>query len=64
MLKALKSDNLVTTCNPEWCAAFSKDFHKRFLNLLSYSFRKFPSVLSLSIMEAAEIRNEIVKKKK
>ncbi|CAB4421357.1 unnamed protein product [Rhizophagus irregularis] len=26
MLKALKSDDLVTTCDPEWLAAFSKDF--------------------------------------
>jgi N-acetyltransferase 10 len=61
MLKALKSDDLVTTCDPEWLAAFSKDFHKRFLNLLSYNFRNFPSVLSLSIMEAADAGNENAK---
>ncbi|CAG8521951.1 6254_t:CDS:10 [Diversispora eburnea] len=58
MLKALKSDDLIVKCNPEWLKAFSKDFHKRFLNLLSYQFRNFPSVLSLSIMEASEIGNE------
>jgi N-acetyltransferase 10 len=63
MLKALKSDDLVTTCDPEWLAAFSKDFHKRFLNLLSYNFRNFPSVLSLSIMEAADAGNENAKKR-
>ncbi|CAG8448327.1 11587_t:CDS:10 [Acaulospora colombiana] len=60
MLKALKSDDLVTTCNPEWLSAFSKDFHKRFLNLLSYKFRDFPSVLALSIMEAADAGSENV----
>ncbi|CAG8572579.1 17882_t:CDS:10 [Dentiscutata erythropus] len=54
MLKALKSDGLITTCDQEWLAAFSKDFHKRFLNLLSYQFRNFPSILSLSIMETAD----------
>ncbi|CAI2184113.1 17096_t:CDS:10, partial [Funneliformis geosporum] len=58
MLRALKSDDLITTCDPKWLAAFSKDFHKRFLNLLSYQFRSFPSVLSLSIMEAADAGNE------
>ncbi len=61
MLKALKSEDLVTTCDPEWLAAFSKDFHKRFLNLLSYQFRGFPSVLSLSIMEAADAGSESAK---
>ncbi|GBC09125.1 hypothetical protein RclHR1_08620001 [Rhizophagus clarus] len=61
MLKTLKSDDLVTTCDPEWLAAFSKDFRKRFLNLLSYNFRNFPSVLSLSIMEAVDSGNESAK---
>ncbi|RGB42027.1 GNAT acetyltransferase 2-domain-containing protein [Rhizophagus diaphanus] len=61
MLKALKSDDLVTTCDPEWLAAFSKDFRRRFLSLLSYSFRNFPSVLSLSIMEAVDAGNERAK---
>ncbi|RMJ24214.1 N-acetyltransferase 10 [Aspergillus sp. HF37] len=36
-----------------WLSAFARDFHKRFLALLSYQFREFPSVLSLSICEAA-----------
>ncbi|KAL7272500.1 N-acetyltransferase 10 [Rhizina undulata] len=36
-----------------WLGAFSKDFHKRFLNLLSYGFRKFPSILALTILESA-----------
>jgi len=58
MLKALKTNDLVTTCDPEWLSAFSKDFHKRFLNLLSYNFRNFPSILSLSVMEAADVGNE------
>lgn len=36
-----------------WLGAFARDFHKRFLALLSYQFRTFPSVLSLSIGESA-----------
>lgn len=36
-----------------WLSAFARDFHKRFLALLSYQFREFPSVLSLSICESA-----------
>ncbi|RAL00524.1 ribosome biosynthesis protein KRE33 [Aspergillus ibericus CBS 121593] len=36
-----------------WLGAFSRDFHKRFGSLLSYQFREFPSVLSLSICESA-----------
>ncbi|OJK01046.1 hypothetical protein ASPACDRAFT_77902 [Aspergillus aculeatus ATCC 16872] len=36
-----------------WLGAFSRDFHKRFNSLLSYQFREFPSVLSLSICESA-----------
>ncbi|EPS40963.1 hypothetical protein H072_5125 [Dactylellina haptotyla CBS 200.50] len=47
MLKTLaEKDN-------EWMGAFAKDFHKRFINLLAYQFRIFPSVQSLSIMESA-----------
>ncbi|CAJ0840285.1 11428_t:CDS:10, partial [Entrophospora sp. SA101] len=59
MLKALKNDNNdnqdFATCNPSWLAEFSKDFYKRFLNLLSYQFRDFTSILALSIMEAIDI---------
>lgn len=36
-----------------WLGAFSRDFHRRFLALLSYQFREFPSVLSLSLCESA-----------
>lgn len=36
-----------------WLGAFARDFHKRFLTLLSYQFRDFPAVLSLSIGESA-----------
>ncbi|GAB1214854.1 killer toxin resistant protein [Aspergillus terreus] len=37
-----------------WLGAFARDFHRRFLALLSYQFREFPSVLSLSICESAK----------
>lgn len=41
------------TNDASWLGAFSRDFHRRFLALLSYQFREFPSVLSLSICESA-----------
>ncbi|CAG8452327.1 845_t:CDS:10 [Ambispora leptoticha] len=63
MLKALKCDDLTATCSPDWLALFSKDFHKRFLNLLSYQFRGFPSVLALSILAAANFGSQDSKNK-
>lgn len=36
-----------------WLGAFARDFHRRFVSLLSYQFRTFASVLSLSIGESA-----------
>ena len=39
--------------NTAWLGAFARDFHKRFLALLAYQFRAFPSVLALSINESA-----------
>lgn len=43
----------VGTNDASWLGAFARDFHRRFLALLSYQFREFPSVLSLSICESA-----------
>ncbi|GMF08508.1 unnamed protein product [Ambrosiozyma monospora] len=40
--------------NEDWLKSFSADFHKRFMNLLSYNFSKFPSVQSLTLMDAVE----------
>lgn len=36
-----------------WLGAFSRDFHKRFLSLLSYQFRTFTAISALSIDESA-----------
>ncbi|KAK5992723.1 RNA cytidine acetyltransferase [Cladobotryum mycophilum] len=36
-----------------WLGAFSRDFQKRFLSLLSYQFRTFPAITALSIDESA-----------
>ena len=36
-----------------WLGAFARDFQRRFLSLLSFQFRSFPSVLALSINESA-----------
>ena len=35
-----------------WLSAYVTDFHKRFLSLLSYQFRTFPSILALSLNES------------
>ncbi|KAF2452651.1 GNAT acetyltransferase 2-domain-containing protein [Lineolata rhizophorae] len=36
-----------------WLADFARDFHRRFLSLLSFQFREFPAVLALGIDESA-----------
>jgi N-acetyltransferase 10 len=50
MLRPLES-----TEDQSWLGAFGRDFHRRFLSLLSYQFREFPSILALSIDESASI---------
>ncbi|KAF9425866.1 hypothetical protein BGZ94_007153 [Podila epigama] len=54
MLRTLQSSRVQTQCDPMWLSAFSKDFHHRFQNLLSFQFRSFPSVLALSILESTQ----------
>jgi N-acetyltransferase 10 len=49
MLRSLET----TESDGSWVAAFAKDFQKRFLSLMSYQFRTFPAVTSLSIEESA-----------
>lgn len=49
MLRTLATESNDTT----WLGAYTRDFHKRFLVLLSYQFREFPSTLSLAIGESA-----------
>ncbi|EGG03283.1 uncharacterized protein MELLADRAFT_49560 [Melampsora larici-populina 98AG31] len=36
-----------------WLTAFALDFRKRFIALMSYKFREFSSIMSLSVLEAA-----------
>ncbi|QPG76232.1 killer toxin resistant protein [Brettanomyces nanus] len=43
----------------EWLQDFARDFHKRFLSLLSYSFRAFPSVQALSVIESTRTGGSI-----
>jgi N-acetyltransferase 10 len=42
-----------------WLGAFSRDFQHRFLKLLSYQFREFPSVLALGVDESANIGSRL-----
>lgn len=48
MLKVLPGNDA------SWLGEFSKDFHKRFLSLLSFGFRDFSPIQALSVLEAAE----------
>ena len=54
MIHALENSN-----DNSWLGAFSRDFHHRFLKLLSYQFREFPSVLALSIDESANLSSKL-----
>ncbi|KAI2476915.1 Nucleolar ATPase Kre33 [Pyrenophora tritici-repentis] len=55
MLRSLET----TSSDGSWVAAFAKDFQKRFLSLLSYHFRTFPSITSLSIEESASAGSKL-----
>lgn len=46
--------NVLEGRESNWLADFAKDFHKRFLSLLSYDFHKFTAVHSLSVIESAK----------
>ena len=50
MIRILSSSSGNT--DNSWLGAYSRDFHKRFLALLSFQFRAFPSILALSIIES------------
>lgn len=50
MIRTLDND---TSSDPAWLGAYSRDFHRRFLSLLSYQFRAFSSIQALSISESA-----------
>ncbi|CEP11228.1 hypothetical protein [Parasitella parasitica] len=54
MIKALTDTQDARVANAAWLDAFARDFCKRFLNLLSYSFREFTAVNALSIIDAAK----------
>ncbi|CAG98875.1 ribosome biosynthesis protein KRE33 [Kluyveromyces lactis] len=38
----------------KWLAEFAKDFHKRFLSLLSFDFKKFTAIEALNVIESAK----------
>lgn len=48
MIRPLESSD-----DRSWLGAYARDFHRRFLSLLSYQFREFPSIVALSIDESA-----------
>jgi N-acetyltransferase 10 len=46
--------NVLENRENKWLQEFAKDFHKRFLHLLSYDFKKFTASKALNIMESAK----------
>lgn len=52
MLRPLHSATSASV-DPTWLSSYASDFHRRFLSLLSFQFRAFPAVQSLSISESA-----------
>lgn len=46
----------------EWLGEFTADFHKRFVNLLTYEFSKFTAVQALSILEGTRLGTTKTKK--
>lgn len=56
MLRPLVTNNATT--DPSWLASYASDFQRRFLSLLSYQFRSFPAVQSLSISESASMPSQ------
>jgi N-acetyltransferase 10 len=49
MLRTLDSGS----SDASWLGAYAKDFHRRFISLLSYQFRAFTSIQALAIDESA-----------
>ncbi|ODV97411.1 hypothetical protein PACTADRAFT_49128 [Pachysolen tannophilus NRRL Y-2460] len=47
--------NILEGREGQWLEEFAKDFHKRFLSLLSYNFRNFTSIQSLNLMESTGV---------
>lgn len=43
------------TSDRKWIEEFARDFHKRFLQLLSYEFKKFSAIQGMNIIEAIEL---------
>lgn len=46
--------NVLEGRQPDWLIAFARDFHKRFLSLLSYDFKTFTTVQALNVIESAK----------
>ena len=55
MLKTLSN----TETDPAWLGAFVKDFHRRYISLLSYQFRLFPAVFALSLDECTAMGEKL-----
>lgn len=46
--------NVLEGREQRWLSEFTRDFHKRFLSLLSYDFRKFTAVHALGFIESSQ----------
>ncbi|ODV59343.1 ribosome biosynthesis protein KRE33 [Ascoidea rubescens DSM 1968] len=55
--------NVLENREKKWLKLFCEDFHKRFLTLLSFNFRKFSAIQSLNIIESCEVESGDEKEK-
>ncbi|MBW0471210.1 hypothetical protein O181_010925 [Austropuccinia psidii MF-1] len=63
MIRSLSKEEADKPYQPnDWLSAFALDFRRRFMTLLSFKFRTFPSVSSLTVLEAANA-GELVEKR-
>lgn len=49
--------NVLEGRESHWLSEYANDFHKRFLSLLSYEFRKFSAVQALNVIESVKKAN-------
>ena len=60
VVKSIGEDANGYKCSGDWVKAFSGDFKRRFLNLMSFQFRQFTSTLCLSVLEACGDAKKVV----
>lgn len=58
VLKILSRDEVGDNISSSWLPAFTRDFQKRFINLLGFAFASFPAHLALNVISACSVKKE------